>query len=60
MLYLDEDSVMGLYWFRQTKALLPALVSDVALVSDAALVIDLMLVTDAMPVNDGRLVSNAM
>ncbi|MEZ8291004.1 hypothetical protein [Vibrio sp. 10N.237.312.B06] len=54
MLYLDEDSVMGLYWFRQTKALLPALVSDVALV------IDLMLVTDAMPVNDGRLVSNAM
>ncbi|MEZ9443715.1 hypothetical protein AB4516_19945 [Vibrio sp. 10N.222.54.F12] len=48
MLYLDEDSVMGLYWFRQTKALL------------AVSVIDLMLVTDAMPVNDGRLVSNAM
>ncbi|WP_157665738.1 hypothetical protein [Vibrio syngnathi] len=45
MLYLDEDSVMGLYWSRQTKALLSVLVSEVVSV------IDLMLVSDAMPVS---------
>ncbi|WP_139684844.1 hypothetical protein [Vibrio tasmaniensis] len=60
MLYLDEDSVMGLYWFRQTKALLPVLVSDAALVSEAVSVIDLMMVSELMSVTDAMPVSHAM